>query len=78
MYKRVRNRVIAYPKFVRIGIGVLLIIGGFLGFLPVLGFWMLPLGIGILAYDVPAIHKRWRRWAARLRLWRMRRRRPRR
>lgn len=78
MYKRVKNRVITYPKFVRIGIGVLLVIGGFLGFLPVLGFWMLPLGIGILAYDIPPIHKRWRRLAARLRLWRMRQQQPRR
>ena len=27
--------------------------GGMLGFLPVLGFWMLPIGLALLAYDVP-------------------------
>ena len=39
----------------RIGIGVLFIILGFLGFLPVLGFWMIPLGVAILAYDIPYV-----------------------
>jgi hypothetical protein len=39
-------------------IGVLLVIGGMLGFLPVLGYWMLPLGLTLLAVDWP--------WARRL------------
>lgn len=39
----------------RILIGILLIAGGFLGFLPVLGFWMIPLGIAVLAYDIPRV-----------------------
>jgi hypothetical protein len=39
----------------RILIGVLLIMFGFLGFLPVLGFWMVPLGIMVLSYDVPRV-----------------------
>ncbi|MGQ0672683.1 MAG: hypothetical protein ACT4N2_07380 [Hyphomicrobium sp.] len=39
----------------RIAIGVLLVIGGFLGFLPLLGFWMIPLGIVILSYDIPRV-----------------------
>ncbi len=39
----------------RIAIGVLFIILGFLGFLPVLGFWMIPLGVAILAYDIPYV-----------------------
>jgi hypothetical protein len=33
----------------------LLIAGGFLGFLPVLGFWMVPLGLMLLAVDLPAL-----------------------
>jgi fatty acid desaturase len=33
----------------------LLIFGGFLGFLPVLGFWMVPLGLVLLAVDLPAL-----------------------
>ena len=44
----------------RIIVGVLLIIGGFFGFLPVLGFWMIPLGLAVLSYDIPAV-RRWRR-----------------
>lgn len=37
----------------RIPVAVLLIVGGLLGFLPVLGFWMLPLGLLLLAVDLP-------------------------
>ena len=33
--------------------GVLLICGGLFSFLPILGLWMLPLGLGLLADDVP-------------------------
>lgn len=53
----------------RILLGVVLIIGGLLGFLPILGFWMLPLGVIVLAREVPAVARlaewvkqRWRRW----------------
>jgi hypothetical protein len=41
------------PKTVRIATGVLLVLGGFVGFLPVLGFWMIPAGLVVLAIDVP-------------------------
>ncbi|MAZ16462.1 MAG: hypothetical protein CL535_09060 [Ahrensia sp.] len=44
----------------RIALGSALVIGGALGFLPVVGFWMLPLGLLVLAQDVPRI-RRWRR-----------------
>ncbi len=47
-------------KLARIIIGILLIIGGILGFLPVLGFWMIPLGLMILSIDIPTV-RRWRR-----------------
>ena len=39
-------------KALRIGLGILLILGGFIGFLPVLGFWMVPLGILVLSFDL--------------------------
>ncbi len=39
----------------RILVGVLLILGGLVGFLPVLGFWMVPLGILVLAHDIPRV-----------------------
>ena len=40
------------PPGFRLPIGVVLIAGGFLGFLPVLGFWMIPLGLVVAAMDV--------------------------
>jgi hypothetical protein len=45
---------------IRIGLGIVLIACGLLGFLPVLGFWMLPLGFLVLSVDIPIV-RRWRR-----------------
>jgi len=45
---------------IRIALGVGLILGGILGFLPVLGFWMLPLGVAVLAVDLPVARRLWR------------------
>src|SRR5262249_35510748 len=42
-------------RWVRLPAGALLIVGGVLSFLPVLGIWMLPLGLSLLAEDVPAL-----------------------
>src|SRR3954471_19463723 len=39
----------------RIPVGVALTVGGVFGFLPVLGFWMAPLGLVVLAQDVPVM-----------------------
>ena len=50
-------------KPLRIGLGTMLVGGGLLGFLPVLGFWMIPLGLLVLSHDSPSI-RRWRRRAA--------------
>lgn len=44
----------------RMAIGVALLLGGFLSFLPILGIWMLPLGLWILSMDI-AVVRRWRR-----------------
>jgi len=44
-------------RWVRIPAGVLLIIGGLFGFLPVLGLWMLPLGLILLSEDIPALRR---------------------
>ena len=41
----------------RIALGVALIIGGILGFLPILGFWMIPLGLFVLSQDIPAVRR---------------------
>lgn len=42
-------------RLVRIPLAALLVVGGLLSFLPVLGFWMLPLGLLLFAQDVPAL-----------------------
>ncbi|WP_375452130.1 hypothetical protein [uncultured Devosia sp.] len=39
-------------RLVRIPLGLLLILGGVFSFLPVLGIWMLPLGLLLLALDL--------------------------
>ncbi|MBD8908764.1 hypothetical protein MZTS_19105 [Methylorubrum zatmanii] len=55
---------------------ILLILGGIFSILPVLGLWMLPLGLALLAQDVPAlkvpmeksarwIERQWRCWRGR-------------
>ncbi len=35
------------------------------GFLPILGFWMLPLGIAFIALDIPPLRRRLVMWVAR-------------
>ena len=42
-------------RIVRLPVAFLLILGGFFSFLPVFGVWMLPLGLMLLAVDVPLI-----------------------
>ena len=39
-------------RWVRIPLGILLVLGGIFSFLPVLGIWMLPLGLLLLAVDL--------------------------
>jgi hypothetical protein len=42
----------------RIGLGsALVVFGGLFGFLPVLGYWMVPVGLIVLANDVPPIRR---------------------
>lgn len=38
--------------------GLLLIVGGIFGFLPVLGFWMIPMGCVLIALDIPPLKQR--------------------
>ena len=48
----------------RMGLGGgLVVAGGLFGFLPVLGYWMVPVGLVILATDVPPIRRFNRRTA---------------
>jgi hypothetical protein len=52
-------------RWVRVPVGLLLIIGGILSVLPLLGLWMLPLGLMLLAEDVPLL----RIWRDRILNW---------
>ena len=54
----------------RIAIGVVLVVCGIFGFLPVLGFWMIPLGLLVLSYEFASV----RRWRRRFVVWWQRRR----
>ena len=44
-------------RWVRVPFALLLIVGGVVGFLPVLGFWMVPLGVLLIAQDVPLLQR---------------------
>lgn len=62
--------------WMRLPIAFALIAGGVLGFLPILGFWMLPLGALLLAVDLkplrPIVGSLIVRTRAILRRWRLR------
>lgn len=56
----------------RVIVAALLIAGGLMWFLPLVGFWMLPLGLFLLAEDLPPVRRwlgrillRWEEWRAR-------------
>ena len=49
------------PTGLRTVAGIALIFGGVLGFLPILGFWMIPLGLAVIALDAKVISKRLQR-----------------
>jgi len=66
------HRLKTHPNhWVRKTAGILLVVGGMLGFLPVLGYWMLPLGLALLAVDWPVARRAYRRmvswWGRRMR-----------
>jgi len=66
------HRLKTHPNhWIRKTVGILLVIGGLLGFLPVLGYWMLPLGLALLAVDWPFARRLYRQliswWGRRMR-----------
>jgi hypothetical protein len=61
---------------VRLPLAVMLVLGGLFSFLPLLGVWMLPVGLLLLAVDLPVLRSpisvliirarhRFRRWTVR-------------
>ena len=67
-----------HARWIRIPAGILLILGGFAAILPLFGLWMLPIGLALLAVDLPMLRPgvtstliRGRRWSdGMLRRWR--------
>ncbi len=60
-----------YPprKAVRLLVSAFLILGGILSILPVLGLWMLPLGLALMSDDIPRLKvwlERAARWSGRM------------
>ncbi len=53
------------PWGLRTLLGLVLIVGGVFGFLPVLGFWMIPLGLAVILLDVRAVAQVVRKYLAR-------------
>ncbi|MCY3858491.1 MAG: DUF2892 domain-containing protein [Gammaproteobacteria bacterium] len=53
-----------FPFYVRMLIGVFLIVLGFFGILPILGFWMIPLGILLIGTALPWTSDRIKHWMA--------------
>ncbi len=50
------------PFGLRTVLGLILMVAGVFGFLPILGFWMLPLGVAFIALDVPPLRRRLLQW----------------
>ncbi len=50
-------------RWLRLFLGVLFVLGGLVGFLPILGFWMIPVGLLILSVDIPWVRRKRRRLA---------------
>jgi hypothetical protein len=68
---RFGTKIIDLPgnRIARIAIGVVLVLFGLLGFLPILGFWMVPLGLIILSADIPAVRRLNRRVSVAVSRW---------
>ena len=63
-------------KWVRLPVGCLLIAGGLLGFLPLLGFWMIPVGAILIGQDIPPVRRVTLHGLGKLQTWWDRRRGP--
>jgi hypothetical protein len=67
--RQIRNLRHPDARWIRLPVGLLMILGGVFSILPVLGIWMLPVGVLLIAYDVRLL----RRPVGRLTIWSMRR-----
>jgi purine-cytosine permease-like protein len=70
---RIGNRRFRVPAYrpARIALGVGFCVLGMFGFLPILGFWMIPVGLIILSHDFGGVRRfRRRQTVSWLRWWR--------
>jgi hypothetical protein len=65
-YRTVRWGQDHVPPGIRSLLGIMFIAGGVFGFLPILGFWMFPLGVAFVALDVPRARQRIDSWMLKL------------
>ncbi len=56
-YRGLRRGKRRIPPGLRLVVGFMLVLGGLVGFLPILGFWMIPLGIAIASLDIPPLYR---------------------
>ncbi len=65
------GRRIPMPRsiWLRVPLGIIMVIAGLLGFLPVLGYWMIPVGLLILSIDFPVVRRFRRNWTVKLGGW---------
>lgn len=61
---RTYRKLLTAPRVARVAVGLALVAGGLFGFLPVLGFWMIPLGLVVILFEMPWIRHLWRRTRA--------------
>jgi hypothetical protein len=54
-----------HARVLRIPLAILLLLGGIFSFLPILGIWMLPLGLLLLAIDIPPMRRPVADWVVR-------------
>jgi hypothetical protein len=47
------DKTLGASRWIRWPVALLLVAGGLVGFLPILGFWMIPLGLILVAEDIP-------------------------
>jgi hypothetical protein len=64
-------------RYHRVILGSGLVVGGIFGFLPILGFWMIPLGLVVLSVDSHHVRRKRRKMEVRWGRWRQSKTKPR-
>lgn len=66
MTRRLLRRAVAFGRRIPPGsrtlLGLAFVVGGIFGFLPILGFWMLPLGVVLIVLDLRSLIRQGGRW----------------